>query len=353
MTKVTRVKCTNPKLAAFGAYGCYGTVVGSAGSLGQIEPVRPGVIFDVDWLDWPDQPPSEIDGGSLALVSEAAFQAEVAERRLDKNDDHPNNPQGDTMTNPTTPFQHSRQTFTHEGVLADFGSVMLCLNTSDVETTFGDAEMMATITVSSDHDETDVDLRVIVDSSQLRDEFEGLQEVDYEAGAQELIAALDSIACEWLGQSPSGETTLQRIENRRLAMHRMLLMYLQKEYTGAKPDMNWAHFFGEAMASRVSSEYEIATLKRELVEAKAARLEARIMAEEHEAKRSEMSEALDAAKNEAAWEKVCKEEQETLVHALREDLLTQQARELQLRECIEWSTTKLKELQTRLARWTK
>lgn len=254
------------------------------------------------------------------------------------------------MTNENTPFQHSHQTFTHEGVLSDFGGTVLCLNTSDVHTNFSDTEMTTTITVSSDYDETSVDLRVIVDCSQLRDEFEGLLEVDYETGAQELIAALDSIACEWLGQSPSGETTLARVENRRLAMHRMLLMYLQKEYTGAKPEMHWPTFFARTMASNITSEIRVRELEEELVEAKAARLEARIMAEKHEAKASALQEKVHEAQNTLTWDKVCREESEALVRSLREDLQRSKERERQLRECIAWSTTKLEELQKRLAR---
>lgn len=75
--KVTRVKCTNPKLFEFGLFG---TLIGSEHN--EADPVRPGVLCDVRWLDWPDEV-DEFDGAHLRVVSESAYQCEVAERRLD------------------------------------------------------------------------------------------------------------------------------------------------------------------------------------------------------------------------------------------------------------------------------
>ena len=51
MTKVTRVKCTNPRLFEFGLFG---TLIGSEHN--EVDPVRPGVLCDIRWLDWPVEP---------------------------------------------------------------------------------------------------------------------------------------------------------------------------------------------------------------------------------------------------------------------------------------------------------
>lgn len=78
-----RVVCTNENLAS---HGLFGTVVGTErGSDGfrRAAYIKPGVLFDVIWLDYPDEGSDEIDGGNLRPVSEVAFQIEALERKLD------------------------------------------------------------------------------------------------------------------------------------------------------------------------------------------------------------------------------------------------------------------------------
>lgn len=80
----TRVVGIKPNLST---YGCYGTIVGQ-------EPVdkhwprhpgqpQAGVLYDVVWLDFPDEGPDEIDGGNLKVVSEETYCIEAIERRID------------------------------------------------------------------------------------------------------------------------------------------------------------------------------------------------------------------------------------------------------------------------------
>ena len=77
-----RVVCTSENLSS---YGLFGTVVGSERGEGisRESHIKPGVLFDVIWLDYPDEGTDEIDGGNLKVVSEATFQIEVVERKLD------------------------------------------------------------------------------------------------------------------------------------------------------------------------------------------------------------------------------------------------------------------------------
>lgn len=74
---MTRVICNNENLTA---HGLFGTVVGSEHGN---ERVVPGNLLAVLWLDYPDEGPDEIDGGNLRVVSEAAYQIEAVERKLD------------------------------------------------------------------------------------------------------------------------------------------------------------------------------------------------------------------------------------------------------------------------------
>jgi hypothetical protein len=81
--RVIRVVCTNEKLPT---HGMFGTVVGTErGSDGfsYSSDIKPGVLFDVIWLDYPDEGSDEIDGGNLRPVSEVTFQIEALERKLD------------------------------------------------------------------------------------------------------------------------------------------------------------------------------------------------------------------------------------------------------------------------------
>jgi hypothetical protein len=76
MNQPTRVVCNNPNLSS---HGLFGTVVGGEHS----SRVVPGNLLDVIWLDFPDEGSDEIDGSNLKVVTEAAYQIEVVERRLD------------------------------------------------------------------------------------------------------------------------------------------------------------------------------------------------------------------------------------------------------------------------------
>lgn len=77
-----RVVGTNENLSS---YGLFGTVVGSERGEGisRESYIKPGVMFNVIWLDYPDEGSDEIDGGNLKVVSETTFQIEVVERKLD------------------------------------------------------------------------------------------------------------------------------------------------------------------------------------------------------------------------------------------------------------------------------
>ena len=74
-----KVKCTNEQSSA---YGCFGEVVGT--ERGQSERfITTGVLYDVQWLDWPNEGPDEIDGAQLQEVAESTYQIEALERALD------------------------------------------------------------------------------------------------------------------------------------------------------------------------------------------------------------------------------------------------------------------------------
>ena len=75
MNQPVRVVCNNPNLSS---HGLFGTVVGEHSSR-----VEPGNLLDVIWLDYPDEGSDEIDGSNLRIVTEATYQIEVVERRLD------------------------------------------------------------------------------------------------------------------------------------------------------------------------------------------------------------------------------------------------------------------------------
>jgi hypothetical protein len=78
---MTRVVCDNPDLSS---HGLIGTVVGHEVQYGVPHvPIRAGVLYNVVWLDYPDEGSDEIDGGNLKVVSEATYQIEALERRLD------------------------------------------------------------------------------------------------------------------------------------------------------------------------------------------------------------------------------------------------------------------------------
>lgn len=61
--------------------GLFGTVISAEN--GPTRPLRAGVLYDVRWLDYPDEGPDEIDGGQLIEISEGAYLVEVVERGLD------------------------------------------------------------------------------------------------------------------------------------------------------------------------------------------------------------------------------------------------------------------------------
>lgn len=79
MNQPVRVVCNNPNLSS---HGLFGTVVG-----GEHSSVVPGNLLDVIWLDFPDEGSDEIDGSNLKVVTEATYQIEVVERRLDSDHD--------------------------------------------------------------------------------------------------------------------------------------------------------------------------------------------------------------------------------------------------------------------------
>jgi len=78
---LTRVMCTNPRLPT---HWLYGTVVGHEQPSVRPLPIRHGVIYDVVWLDLPNNWQDEIDGGNLRAVSEVTYQIEAVERRIDR-----------------------------------------------------------------------------------------------------------------------------------------------------------------------------------------------------------------------------------------------------------------------------
>ena len=75
-----RVVCRNPGLSS---HGLFGTVVGQEQTDVLPLPIKAGVLYDVIWLDYPDEGSDEIDGSNLRVVSEATYQIEALERRLD------------------------------------------------------------------------------------------------------------------------------------------------------------------------------------------------------------------------------------------------------------------------------
>lgn len=77
-----RVICCNPKLTS---HGLFGTIVGHEQPGASALPVRAGVVYDVIWLNYPDEGSDEIDGGNLRMISEVAFQTEALERKLDSD----------------------------------------------------------------------------------------------------------------------------------------------------------------------------------------------------------------------------------------------------------------------------
>tara|TARA_R110002126_G_scaffold4961_8_gene25936 strand:+ start:375 stop:683 length:309 start_codon:yes stop_codon:yes gene_type:complete len=71
-----RVVGTNEALITNGEFGTLvGTELGAAPG--------PGVLCDVQWLDYPNEGDDEILFDNLRIVSEATYQIEVVERRLD------------------------------------------------------------------------------------------------------------------------------------------------------------------------------------------------------------------------------------------------------------------------------
>ncbi len=63
-----------------------------------------------------------------------------------------------------------------------------------------------------------------------------------------------------------------------------------------------------------------------------------------------MEEERDAAKNDLAWERAKRSDDQTLIETLRRDSLVDAAREDQLRACIREQIPALERLQERLAR---
>ena len=75
-----RVVCNNPNLSS---HGLFGVIVGHEQPGVRQLPIRPGVVYDGVWLDYPDEGSDEMDGGNLRVVTEAAYQIEAVERRMD------------------------------------------------------------------------------------------------------------------------------------------------------------------------------------------------------------------------------------------------------------------------------